>query len=292
MFTRSFILLICCNFLLLTLSACQTQTASDVDLSPVQKTPIAQIDTHTIYEEDIDAEIHALPGHLQQRIDNPETRKQILQTLIRRYVLSQYATDLGLDNDPAIHHRIQQSKDSIMIDALRTWQLAHTPLPSKTEIQSYYQQHLADFGTLEQVHARHILVRDKKEALAIYDQLIKKKADFADLAIRYSIDDSNKSRGGDLNWFPRGVMVPAFEKAVFSLPKAGSISRPVQTQYGWHIIELLDKRAASQPSLSEVHDEVVQILRQKKLDTWMDELVKKNKPKILNTDNAEPALHY
>jgi peptidyl-prolyl cis-trans isomerase C len=161
-------------------------------------------------------------------------------------------------------------------------------VPNQETIQKYYNAHLAQFTIPEQIHARHILLRKKADALNILRQLKQHKADFSTLAAQYSIDDSNKSRGGDLNWFPRGVMVPSFEKVAFALKHNGDISQPVQTQYGWHIIQRLEKRPAYRQTLAEAKDEIIQILQKKELDSWVDKLVQESQVKVIETLN--PAL--
>ncbi len=97
------------------------------------------------------------------------------------------------------------------------------------------QQHLV-IGQPAQVEARHILVKSKAQADMIEAQL-KKGGDFATLAKQYSIDPGTKDKGGDLGWFGPGQMVPAFQNAAFAL-KPGQISAPVQTPFGWHIIQV------------------------------------------------------
>lgn len=93
--------------------------------------------------------------------------------------------------------------------------------------------------TAEEVHARHILVDSEDKAKAIVEQL-KNGAKFEDLAKSESTDPGSKENGGDLGWFPKGTMVQAFDDAAFKLD-VDQISDPVQTSYGWHVIQVLEK---------------------------------------------------
>ena len=272
------------------LSSCQEQEHTAPHTINTQ-TVIAQVGTQSIYKGDIDAELRDLPEHLQAVSHDPKMRAQILTSLIRRAVLSQRAMTLGLDKDAIIHHRIQRNRDTLLIDALREWQLSHMQAPTPKDIQHYYNTHIAQFTIPEQIHARHILVRKKSDAAKARKLLQSGKHDFITLAAQYSIDDSNKARGGDLNWFPRGVMVPSFEKAAFSLKHDGDISQPVQTQYGWHIIQRLEKRPAFKQNLAEAKDEIVQILQQQALNQWIESLIQESQVKRFKTAQTQGALN-
>ncbi len=118
--------------------------------------------------------------------------------------------------------------------------------------------------TREEVWARHILVQDQETAMEVLKKL-SEGADWSALAAEYSQDPGSAEKGGDLGWFPRGVMVPAFEKVAFQL-KVGEISPPVQTDYGWHIIQVLghEERPLSEGDY--------QRLREQKFQEWLSEV--------------------
>ena len=104
----------------------------------------------------------------------------------------------------------------------------------------------------ERVRASHILVNTEEEAEAVINEL-KNGSDFATLAREKSIDPSAKANGGDLGYFSKGVMIPEFENTAFNM-KIGDISEPVKTQFGYHVIKLMDKRPEEEKLLSDITD--------------------------------------
>jgi peptidyl-prolyl cis-trans isomerase D len=133
---------------------------------------------------------------------------------------------------------------------------------SEQDVQRYYEDNAQQFSTPEQVRASHILLKTegkteadvKKQADDIAAKA-KGGADFAALAKEYSEDDSNKSKGGDLDFFGRGQMVPEFDKVAFSL-QPGQISDAFKTSFGYHIVKVTDKRAATSRPLAEVRPQI------------------------------------
>ena len=133
---------------------------------------------------------------------------------------------------------------------------------SAQDIQRNYEDNQQQYSTPEQVRASHILLKTegkddatvKKQAEDLLAQ-VKKGADFAALASKYSEDDASKVKGGDLDFFPKGQMVPEFDKAAFSM-KVGEISDLVKSQFGYHIIKVTDKKPATTKSLDEVRAQI------------------------------------
>ncbi len=131
---------------------------------------------------------------------------------------------------------------------------------SDAQISAYFAKNHAAFDKPAQVEARHILVPDLATANKIEAQL-KAGAKFSALAKQYSMDPGSKDKGGELGWFRRGQMVPAFDQAAFSLP-IGKISAPVKSPFGYHIIQVEKRQPGVKATLANTHDRIADLLRQ------------------------------
>lgn len=149
------------------------------------------------------------------------------------------------------------------------------PQVSDADVQAYYNQHKNQYQVKDQVKVRHILIAvpqgsdSKKDADAkakAQDLLkqIKGGANFADLARKNSDDPGSKEQGGELGWLDRGRTVPEFDKAAFSLP-VGQTSDIIKTQFGYHILQVEDKKTAHQRPLEEVKGEILPVLEQQRI---------------------------
>jgi peptidyl-prolyl cis-trans isomerase D len=151
----------------------------------------------------------------------------------------------------------------LLLDRDQARQKVNVP---QTDVQRYYNANIEQYQTPEQVRASHILLNTAgKDEAAVRQQAesilaqAKAGADFAELAKKFSEDEGSKVTGGDLNYFGRGRMVPEFEASAFTL-EPGQISDLVKTQYGFHIINVVDKKPAVTQSLEEVRPQIQQLL--------------------------------
>ena len=168
--------------------------------------------------------------------------------------------------DPSRYRFAERRKIRYLTVDTQALRQAITPTPQ--QVEAYYQANLQQFANPEQVHAQHILLKTAgKDAAAVKAQaesILKEAkapgADFPALARKYSEDDASKGSGGDLGFFGRGSMVKPFEDAAFALAP-GVISGVVETDFGFHVIKMLEKRAAGQRPLAEVQDQIAEQLK-------------------------------
>lgn len=186
----------------------------------------------------------------------------LLQFVIENELMAKAATQAGLESGPTFedrlkYHRRRTLRDAYFDKSVRT-------AISEDEVKKVYDAKVAGMKPEEEIHARHILVATEAEAKEIAERL-KKGDDFATVAKEKSKDPS--AEGGDLGFFTRGQMLKSFEDAAFALEE-GQISEPVQTQFGWHIIKVEEKRTRPLPTFDQVKDQITtQLTQQKAKDT-------------------------
>ena len=180
------------------------------------------------------------------------------------------ATDANLQDNELVQDAIRIATERILAEAYFATEMRK--MVTDEEIQSAYDRFIADSDSREEISARHILVNEKQEAVDLIAKL-KDGADFATLAQEFSTGPSGP-KGGDLGYFGRGQMVPDFEVAAFDLEIGTFTAEPVQTQFGWHVIKLEDKRTQPAPTLEEMRSQIAQGLSQQALARLIEELRK------------------
>ena len=226
---------------------------------------VAKVNGQPIHLSELNQAAQSLPPQL--RGIPPQTLfPMLLDQQIDRKALVQEARKTGLDKDPAVQRQMALAEDTALQSALLSKQVG--PTVTEEAIRARYDKEMADKPGQEEVHARHILVPTEEEAKKVIAEL-KKGADFAALAKQYS-KDPGAAQGGDLGWFKKDEMVPAFSAAAFAL-KPGQVSdKPVKTEFGWHVIKLEEKRHAEPPTFEQAHDG----LRQKMIQEGVQKAVK------------------
>ncbi|MEA2101533.1 MAG: peptidylprolyl isomerase [Thermodesulfobacteriota bacterium] len=282
-------LLVCFVVFLIALVGCnQTSQGSkivDGSENAVVSTPADNMDEHVlarigddvILESDMDAILSQVPDEYRARFDTPEARKEILEKMVDVKVLAWEAKNRGIDNKAEVKLKLEYLKDQILASELEKDLLDEVSLED-ADLKEYYNGHKDEFASPMRVKARHILIKDdQKKAEEILEKL-KKGGDFAVLA-RDNSDCPSKTKGGELGWFSKGRMDPAFEKAAFSLKK-GETSGVVKSSFGYHIIQVEDIKPKAIKEFDKVKASIEANLKKKRQEKIVSDAKDKIKDKI------------
>lgn len=252
---------------------------------------------HQAHPKDFDDFLQSNP-RFQQQAQGPQ-RDELKKQFGEFKVIAERARKEGLDRDDVTRLQMLLDRSQALAGAyLSELQKNADKLVTDADVEQYYKDHPTDF---DEVRVRHILIstqpkeqpegdadadkKDKKPAekpKALTKEEARKKAqdllarvrkgeDFAQLAKENSDDPGSKDKGGEYDFFGRGRMVPEFEKAAFAL-KPGEISDLVETQFGFHIIKLEERRSAASASDQKAHQQIIEKLKQEKLEAKIDEI--------------------
>ncbi|MSU89411.1 peptidylprolyl isomerase [Rhodobacteraceae bacterium 2CG4] len=203
-----------------------------------------------------------LPEQYQQLPD--ETLfNGIVDQLVDQYLLSEELTEVPVE----LEYRLENERRAILAQEVIEQALAGEV--TDEALQALYDETYGDVAPSTEYNASHILVETEEEAQAIVTEL-EGGADFAALAAEKSTGPSGPS-GGELGWFGPGAMVPEFEQAVVGL-EPGTVSDPVQTQFGWHVVRLNETREVPPPSLEETRAELADQVRQQAIQERIEGL--------------------
>ena len=233
-------------------------------------------------EKAADLGIHISDKDVQKRLD--QIKKQYFGGSQKRY--EQQLKKQGLTDA-----QVRQDIKAQLISEQVFNKITKKVSVSDSEVHQYYVQHPQLYAQPQSRDVRHILVKSKSLADRLYTQ-IKGGANFATLAKKYSQDPGSKTQGGKLT-VSKGQTVPQFDKVAFSL-KTGELSKPVHTQYGWHIIQALSAvKAAKKTPFSQVKEairqQLLQTKRQQEAAKWWDSTKKDYAKKVSYASGLAPA---
>ena len=259
------------------LAACQPKGASTADTSPV----LATVNGTAITQNFFDFYIKAISGKASNALSTDQ-QAQALDNLIRAELVAQQAVKDGVDKSADTVNQLELTRLNVLQQVVAESYLKDKR-PSEQDLRAEYENQVAALPKLE-YHARHILVATEPFATQVVQRL-EKGDKFEDVAKKESMD-SSKDNGGDLGWFTPDRMVPQFAAAVVDLKPGDYTHKPVQTQYGWHVIQLVETRPLSPPPYDQVKQRLDQMIEAKKFKTFTEDLMAKAK---IERKTAAPA---
>jgi peptidyl-prolyl cis-trans isomerase C len=265
------------------LAACQPKggaTTAAADTSPA----LATVNGTTITQNFFDFYIKAIAGKKPSDL-TPEQQSVALDNLIRARLVAQQADKDGVDKTADTENLLELTRLNVLQQTMEERYLKDKK-PTEQELRAEYENQVAALPKLE-YHARHILVATEPFAQGVV-QSLEKGAKFEDVAKKESMD-SSKDNGGDLGWFTPDRMVKPFADAVTSLKPGDYTHKPIQTQYGWHVIQLVDTRPLSPPPFDQVKQRLEQVVQAKKFKAYTDDLISKAKIDRTSAAPAAPA---
>jgi len=209
----------------------------------------------------------------QGQPDNEQSRKLILDNLITQEVVAQEAERKGFGKGADVRTQLDLMRQQIVVQALIQDYLKAHPVKDEDMLAEYNKVKGARGD--KEYKARHILVDKDAEANDIIAQL-KKGAKFEDLA-KQSKDPGSKDKGGDLDWNPPSTFVKPFADALTKLEKGKYTETPVQTQFGWHVIQLDDVRTQPFPAFDTVKSQLHSRLQEQEVQKYVSALRAKAK---------------
>ena len=200
--------------------------------------------------------------------DSAELQNAVKEELVRREILAQEAKKKGMDKNPNIQGQIELAKQAVLIRAYLSDYVKANPI-SEAQLKAEYDVIKNNLGSTE-YKSRHVLVEKEEEAKAIIAKLDKGEK-FSELA-KQSKDPGSKDKGGELGWSSPAAYVKPFGEALTKLKKGEYTKAPVQSDFGYHVIQLDDSRPSNPPPFDQVKPQLQQRASQQQIETLVKEL--------------------
>jgi peptidyl-prolyl cis-trans isomerase C len=243
---------------------------------------VATVDGTEIRKSEIDAALETLPEQYRQ-MPVEMLYDPLLQRVIDTRLLADAAEKKGLADDPAVKAAIDRAREATLRDQMIMRAIAQGT--SEAALKAAYEEarKQPEFA-VEEVHARHVLLDNEADARAVIADL-DKGGNFAEIAKAKSKDPSAAQNDGDLGFFRKEAMVPEFSAAAFAMDKGAWSKDPVQSQFGWHVI-LVEEKRTSEPTFAEKEPELREELSRQVLTALLDDARKDAKIERFNIDGT------
>lgn len=245
------------------------QYSGEVRIDRAGDTKIARVGNGFIYQSDIN--VAAIADGL---IEDGETLAKdhpryqaVVDELVDQRLLADAALASGYQNDPAVRRRLSTARERLLANVALEKHMDKTV--TEAAARELYEEQIAMTDARAEVKAAHILVTTEDEAKAVIKR-IEAGEDFGDLARELSTGPSSID-GGDLGYFVKDAMVAPFAEAAFALD-VGAVSAPVETQFGWHVIKVSDRRTRPVPSFEDMEEDIYSFMTYQEVDNYMTKL--------------------
>lgn len=212
----------------------------------------------------------------------PEIRNKILRGIMTERLLLSEGLKQGIDKSDAVQKELEEVKRKLVV---KHFLEAKTADVTDADLKREYDALVINLRDKKEARARHILVATEADAKDIEKKLADGKS-FEELAKQYSKDPGSAKQGGDLGYFTKDKMVKEFADAAFAMKK-GQVSKPVKSQFGWHIIKLEDLRPVTIPTYNAVKEQLRAAVQDKKLGEYIRGLVKSADVKVYDAKGKE-----
>lgn len=224
-----------------------------------QERTLATVDGAPITETDLRLAQREIGANSD--VDPKEARRLLIEFLIQRQVLAAAGEQQGVETADGFSQHLRYARRTVLQDLYLDKQARAAV--TEADAKKIYDEQSASMKPDEEIRIRHILVEGKTTAETLRDRIVK-GANFEELAKNVSADGETASKGGDLGWRAKNELPIGIAEAAFALHGKGNLSPPVQTQAGWHLIYLEDRRSRPVPPFSELKDPIIDILVKKK----------------------------
>lgn len=218
---------------------------------------LAEVNGERITEADFDREAENLPPYMRPILETPNGKRQFLESLITRDLLLQEAMRRGIDRRPEVRSRLGQARRSIVLEALLREVAEKAPGLSEEAMRKHYEENRENYEAGDRVRIRQILYRDR----ALAEAAARKAKAGEPFEQLMGAAEAAGEKASDLGFVERGETDREFEEAAFAAP-ANSVIGPVRTVYGYHLLQVLEKKPAGQKPFEEVREEIAGELRE------------------------------
>lgn len=253
--------------------------------APAGDPVLARVNGQEVRQSEVMATLRQMPAQVQQ-MPMDFVIPALVDQLISVKLLAGAGYAQNLQNDEEVKSRMRRAEERAVQEVYLNRRIDQAITPER--LKAKYEAWVKENPPQDEVRASHILVADEATAKRLIDE-INKGADFADLARKNSTDPGSAPQGGDLGYFGAQDMVAPFAEAAFTISPGKVGASPIQTQFGWHVIKVADKRAGAVPPLAEVEGQLRGDMQQEVVAALLEELRSGAKIEKFNADGTPAA---